>query len=122
MKIIQISKFKYFSTEKNFSRLKDIFSRHRMVEPYQLAVATGCSLEEATAILLYLFQKDIGKIYILVFHNVHLDKPHIEKRSLESGYPKLPILCDICDEQISDEEELSYDLSFEFSTNDYRMI
>lgn len=86
--------------------------------PHQIASATGCSLEEALAVLLLLFRLSVAEAFLLVYHNIHEgDTPPILARGILDGLPQVPFVCEICQEEIASSSELSYDFLFKITEN-----
>ena len=74
--------------------------------PHVVASATGCRLEEAMALLIFLYG------FILVYHSKHQDF-YFARRPLKEGLPSArEIFCQVCEENIEDELELLYDFEF----------
>jgi len=88
--------------------------------PHQVASATGCTLDEAMKLLMFLASIDIVETLLLVYHlNENTETPSpIMMRPLNEGPPKLPFTCDECGQQIANQNELSYDFIFRFKHRD----
>jgi hypothetical protein len=80
--------------------------------PHQLAVQTGCSLKDAIALLLMLHILSIADGMLLIYHNSHPDAPPIMIKNFLDGLPEVPFVCDMCQNEIKNRHELSYDLFF----------
>jgi hypothetical protein len=79
--------------------------------PHVVATATGCHLEEAMTLLIYLYGKGIVDGYLLMYHSKHLDFP-FNKQILQKGIPtKKSIFCQVCEENIA-VKEILYDFEF----------
>ena len=80
--------------------------------PHAIAIATGCRLEEAMTILLFLYGKSLVDGFILVYHASHLDN-YFEKRKMSEGlslrkaYP-----CPVCELPHTKQDELYFDFEF----------
>lgn len=84
--------------------------------PHSIAIATGCSLKEATTILLFLYGRSFVDGYILVYHISHLDT-YFEKRKLRDGFsPRKDYICPVCELQHDNQDELFFDLEFHASS------
>ena len=81
--------------------------------PHQIAVATGCDLVDALGILLILQSRSLAEGFLLVYHDQ--EEPPSMVRRLTEGLPRLPLVCDVCGEEIQVQESLSYDFLFEHS-------
>ena len=80
--------------------------------PHVVASATGCRLEEAMALLIFLYDKSLANGFILVYHSKHQDF-YFARRPLKEGLPSArEIFCQVCEENIEDELELLYDFEF----------
>jgi hypothetical protein len=80
---------------------------------HEISGATGCSLQEATGLLLLLLNRGLMGAQILVYHNTHLHDPvSFAAIDLFEGFPALPIQCPVCDQILTMQEELAYDFLF----------
>ena len=80
---------------------------------HQIAAATGCGIDESLAVLLLLLRLSVVEGFLLVYHNTHLeDNPPAMARDIFDGLPPLPFNCDICQKEVADSAELSYDFLF----------
>ncbi|MBS4059423.1 MAG: hypothetical protein KG029_03400 [Bacteroidetes bacterium] len=66
--------------KKQIALLNQFAKINKSLMPHAIAVATGCRLEEAMTLLLFLHGKSMVKGYLLVYHNQHPDF-YIEKES-----------------------------------------
>jgi hypothetical protein len=113
MQTINLSNFPCLSKELHLQRLNNLAEIQDNLMPHQVAVATGCSHEEALAVLLLLSKHSLAEALLVVYHNEHLiDSPPILARSIFEGLPPLPFICDICQQEITSSDELSYDFLF----------
>jgi hypothetical protein len=113
MKIINLSKFPCLSKEKQLQQINDLIKINDTLMPHQVATATGCGIEEALALLLFLYSLSISNSKLLIYHNNHLENnPPIFAREIKEGLPELPFICDICQTEVQSPDELSYDFLF----------
>lgn len=111
---IQLRSLSFFREPSRIQKLNDLFEIQDTLMPHQVAVATGCSYDDAFTILLLLYHRYLAESYLLVYHNQHNNTP-ILALGISEGLPELPIQCDLCDVAIENEKELSY--GFIFSMN-----
>jgi hypothetical protein len=115
MQTINLSKLNWFSA-KQIAQLNHFIKVNTSLTPHAIAVATGCRIQEAMALLLFLYGKSMVNGYLLVYHKKHPDF-YIEKRELKEGLPKSNYLCPVCDGiEISDEDML-FDVEFSLKQN-----
>lgn len=92
--------------------LNDLVAVNKQLMPHVVATATGCSLEEAMALLIFLYDKNVVDGFVLVYHSKHQDF-YFAKRTIKEGLPILnETYCQVCEENIDDELELLYDFEF----------
>ena len=108
---ININRLPCFEEKTPVERLNQHLQKNRELMPHEVAGVTGCKLEEAMQLLMLLFHLEAAELLLLVYHNDHLTTP-AEARPIADGYPPLPFKCSLCEEDISDEDELSYDFLF----------
>ncbi len=111
MQTVNLSKLRFLSRNKidNLNRYAAI---NQSLMPHSVAVAVGCSLEEATTILLFLHGKELVDGYILVYHVSHLSN-YFEKRKISDGFsPRRNFACPVCELMHNDQSELFFDLEF----------
>lgn len=111
---INLNSFPFFQDEASLTRLNNLFASRSNLMPHEVASATGCSLEEAMHLLMFLYDKRMAEAYLVVYHERHLDEPPIEVRPIVQGFPSLPMVCEVCGEVISEEADLSYGFQFVF--------
>jgi hypothetical protein len=111
MLTINLNNFRFLSRNK-IEDLNHFVAVNKSLMPHAIAVAVGCSVEEATTILLYLYGKDLVDGYILVYHVSHLEN-YFEKRRIAEGFLlKKDFVCPVCELLHDNLEELFYDLEF----------
>jgi hypothetical protein len=108
---VKLSKVYYFNEDSHLEKLNRHVRIHTDLMPHQVAAATGCKLEEAMEVLMLLFHLYLAEALLLVYHNDH---PNIPAKALNisEGLPSLPFICDVCEKEISNPDELSYDFLF----------
>ncbi len=104
------NKWIFFNDQASLAKLNRLLSIHENLMPHQLAAATGCNLDEAMQVLMYLFYLRLARLYLLVYHISHSEP--VLKRSIFDGFPELPIICPSCELEIIKEDELEYDFLF----------
>jgi hypothetical protein len=115
MLTINLNKFRFLNRNK-IDNLNHFAAVNKSLMPHAVAVAVGCSLEEATTILLYLYGKDLVDGYILVYHISHLDN-YFEKRRISEGFSvRKDFVCPVCELQHDSQDELFYDMEFRLKT------
>ena len=116
MQTIDLSNLSWFS-DKQIADLNRFIKINTSLTPHAIAVATGCRLEEAMALLLFLYGKSMVKGYLLVYHKTHPDF-QIEKRDLREGLPSSSnYLCSVCDGLALVEEDMLFDFEFSLVSN-----
>jgi hypothetical protein len=108
---VRLRRFRCSDRIRALRELNDLVAVHRELMPHQVAAATGCELELAMEILLTLYDRELAEQLLLVYHNTHLDAP-IKALDITEGPPALPFVCDGCQAEISDPDDLSYDFLF----------
>ena len=116
MQEVNVTYFSAFSGANRLQKLNDFVQDRVTLMPHEMAIATGCSLVEATALLMLLYHLYIADPYLLVFHKSHPFEM-ILKLPLEGGLPKLPLVCDLCEDEITDPDSLFYDFEFKLKSN-----
>jgi hypothetical protein len=79
--------------------------------PHEIAGIVGCDPREAMELLLFLFSKYLAEGYLLIYHRDHPATP-IMAVNIYQGFPRLPLFCRQCDEEIENRAELLYDFMF----------
>lgn len=116
MNKVDISFLNRFKSHNKLFMLNDYILKRDRLMPHEIAVATGCSLSEATTLLIFLYHLYLAEPYLLTYHNQH-PLIVIDKTKLKDGLPKLPITCDYCEDEISGQEELIYEFEFILKDN-----
>jgi hypothetical protein len=120
MKAINLKRFPYFNKDRPLRELNHLAEIHDNLMPHQVAAATGCSLDEAMGVLLLLVDRALVEAFLLVYHNAHPDIPVLARSMLE-GFPTPPLTCKICEKDIEQGTELSYDFLFK-KTDDITFV
>ena len=115
---VELSKASCFAERARLERLRELVETHRDLMPHQLAAATGCSLEEAMYLLMLLYDQHQAEPCLLVYHRSS-DHPNvpIDSLRLTQGPPSLPLTCSVCNGEITDPDDLSYDFLFLLRTD-----
>lgn len=111
MQTVNLSKFRFLNRNKvnNFNHFVTV---NPSLMPHASAIVLGCSVEDATSILLYLYGKELADGYILVYHKSHLDN-YFEKRKIEEGFLlKKDFICPVCELLHDNQNELFFDVEF----------
>lgn len=107
---INLASFQYFDT-KTVVSLNNFVRVNNSLMPHAIAIATGCRVEQALALLFFLYGKNVVEGYILIYHNAHPDF-YFEKSRLQDGLPKRgEFICPVCENTI-DDSSLLFDLEF----------
>ena len=110
MKItINLSKLHFFNNLQAIEKLKGHFSLHRDFMVHQIAVATGCPLDQALTICLLLYYYNQAEIYILLYRQ-DLEFNPIYKTKLSDGMPKVPFYSEENDLDIESLDHITYDI------------
>jgi hypothetical protein len=111
MLTVDLTSLSFFS-KKQAILLNDLVAVNKQLMPHVVAGATGCRLEEAMALLIFLFDKNLANGFVLIYHSKHQDF-YFMRHPLKDGLPKVDkIFCQVCEENIEDESELLYDFEF----------
>ncbi|MBI5298171.1 MAG: hypothetical protein HY869_22060 [Chloroflexi bacterium] len=114
MSVVNLSNLALFNKQQT-ARLNQLVAVNRQLMPHVVAAAIGCRLEEAMALLIFLYDKNLSNGFTLVYHSKHQDF-YFARHPLKNGLPKAnDTFCQICEEYIEDDFELLYD--FEFVVN-----
>ncbi|ANV85539.1 hypothetical protein AWQ21_04550 [Picosynechococcus sp. PCC 7003] len=81
--------------------------------PHEITNKLSITYEKALAFLLACELYNFAKVYLLVYHLCEPDK-YIKAIPFHLGIPKLPFVCENCDEEIEDISELSFDVIAQF--------
>jgi hypothetical protein len=114
MEVLSIKQFQCFNSSNKLDRLNNLVYLHNSLMPHQVAAATGCDLDDAMGLLLYLSSLSLVKPKLLVYHtNDLIDPPnYILSRDIELGFPELPFVCSECGETIESYEYLRFEFAF----------
>lgn len=114
MSTMNLTNLGLFST-KQITLLNDLVAVNKQLMPHVVASATGCRLEEAMSLLIFLYDKNVVDGFVLVYHIKHQDY-YFARYPLKDGLPKANVIvCQICEENIENQSDLLYD--FEFVVN-----
>lgn len=112
MTIFDPSEVEYFRDKKRVALLNAFLEVNLSMMPHSIAVATGCSVDEALKLLLLLYSHYLVEGYLLLYHVEHLDLP-FERRVLHKGLPPSePITCSICEKSDIPDSDIYFDLEF----------
>jgi hypothetical protein len=117
---LSLKRFPSIRGENSLQSLNRLVELNELLMPHQVASATGCTLDEAMKLLMFLASIDIVETFLLVYH-LNEDTETISPvmmRPLNEGPPKLPFICNKCGQQITNQNELSYDFIFRFKHQD----
>ena len=84
---------------------------HSNMMPHQLAIKLGLRYSEALAILTVLSNSEYIKSSLLIYHNCD---PEVPAGAIPYGigFPKLPWHCPLCEKNVENYDELSFDVMF----------
>ena len=99
----------FLSGDQKGSLSKKFRSSEQKVMPHEIASPLGLKYSEALAILTVLQAEGFCQNLLLTYHNCEPDIP-IKATPFEEGIPKLPFICESCQELIQDINELSFDV------------
>lgn len=121
MKTVNLRSFPCFRDYETLQKLNLHVQLQNNLMPHGVADATGCSLEQAMAVLLLLANQYVVEPYLLIYHSIHPDAPPILARNMLDGPLSLPFACDLCEKTITSRDELLYDFLFT-KTNDVTFV
>jgi len=81
------------------------------IMPHQLAAMLGLKYSTALVLLTLLGLSECTKSSLLIYHNCALSVP-AGAIPYGTGFPKLPWRCSLCEEEVEDYSELSFDVMF----------
>lgn len=119
--VINLLNFPYFRNQNSLKRLNEHIKIHSDLMPHQLAVATGCTIDDATAILFLLFDQNIADALLLVYHQGFPGVP-MEIRQISDGPPILPIINSLNDDLIENKDELLYSFIFKLTNREFEFV
>jgi hypothetical protein len=111
---VPIDAFPFFAEEWRLERLNRTVERSQQLMAQQIAGATGCDVQVAFNFLMYLVNSFLADPYLLIYclENAS-DPPHpIDSRPLSDGPPSLPYICPDSGYEVTDRDELAYDVMF----------
>lgn len=116
MEVLSLNRFRCFSNSNNLLKLNDLAEVNESLMPHQVASATGCELDDAMALLLFLTTISVVQAKLFVYHIADTSDPAVSiyVSDITEGPPKLPIVCENCKETIDSYDELSFDFVFLF--------
>src|SRR5688572_20352237 len=116
VEVLNLNRFRCFSNSNALLKLNDLAEVYESLMPHQVASATGCELDEAMALLLFLTSMSVVQAKLFVYHITDTSDPAVPiyVSDIAKGPPKLPIICDICGQTIESYDELSFDFVFLF--------
>lgn len=114
MKTLNLKHFPSFKREGILKNLNELVEHQKELMPHQVAVAAGCTLDEAMGILMLLTADEMAEAYLLVYHTTHDNSSQapIMARKLTEGFPETPFTCDDCGQEINSTHNLRYDFLF----------
>lgn len=99
-----------FLSEDQKGKLNKKFTpSEQKIMPHEIASPIELKYSEALAILTVLQAEGFCKNLLLTYHKCEQDIP-IKATPFEEGIPKLPFVCESCQEIIQDVNELSFDV------------
>jgi len=118
MKILNLKHFLSFRQERTLNNLNELVERQKELMPHQVAVASGCTVDEAMGILMLLTVDKMAEAYLLIYHILDDTDPPVPilARRLTDGFPEIPFVCDNCEREITDTNELRYDFLFKIGS------
>jgi hypothetical protein len=116
VEILSLSRFHCFSKSSTLLKLNSLAEIHDSLMPHQVASATGCELDDAMALLLFLSTISVVQAKLFVYHIFDTNDPPVSiyVSDIAKGPPKLPIICENCGQTIESYDELSFDFVFLF--------
>jgi hypothetical protein len=117
MKKINLYRFPRIGKSDSVKRLNRMIRGNRRLMLHQIAVATGCKLDEAMGFVYLVLYEKGGEAFILVFHITEDTDPPVvaARRPVSKGLPPLPFICNNCGLEIDDPDELSFELELQVS-------
>lgn len=76
--------------------------------PHEVVTQSGMDRVTVVAIFTALAQAGCGRLLLLVYWSQAGEQP-VAARSLQEGFPRLPMYIDAADDYVEDPDELTYD-------------
>jgi hypothetical protein len=114
-KEVNLVSFPYFKDSLHLQKLNQHIRLHRDFMTHQIAVATGCSFDDAFGILLLLHFCGLGDMKLLVYHQEDSSLPMFV-RDFSDGPPVPPFVNPINEQEITNTDDLEYDFLLKLST------
>jgi hypothetical protein len=117
MQSLNLERFPCFNRQETLQAINRLIEFHDSLMAHHLTSASGCSLDEAISLLMYLSSYDLAEPFLLVYHTLDEADPPVAilARKIKEGPPKLPIICVVCGREIENEDELLFDFSFKLN-------
>jgi hypothetical protein len=114
MRILDIHKLSCFNDPERVKNLNRLIVTNPDLMPHQVAIATGCSIEQAMQVLMLLYDQYLANAFTLIYHKSHPEAPPALALQVDiaEGIPHFPIRCPICDEVIASSSDVTYGFLF----------
>jgi len=110
MKQINLYNLTYFNNQAHLNKLNRLIQIREKLMIHDIAIATGCEFQDAAIILFYLYNYYVAEMFLIVYHNKHLDPPvpSLVRKFLE-GFPQFPFTCSVCEEEVVSSAQVTYE-------------
>ena len=109
--MIKLSSVPYFRNEHALQRLNQYLVNHSEFMVHQLAVYTGCALDEALAVCFLLYHYKQAEIYLLLYRD-DLEFNPICTIKMSDGLPDTPFYSEDNDIEIENLDNITYSFWF----------
>lgn len=118
---INLNNFPYFRDPSNLEKLNRHIRLHPDFMLHQIAIATGCTYEDAMGILMLLYHQELTDVFLVIYHTSQSDTPILTNRFVD-GLPLTPFVNPATDEVIESLNELTYEFLFRLKESDLIFI
>lgn len=102
-----------FLSDDQKARLSRLFSKPNVkIMPHDLAIRLGITRPDALAVLAILEADGLCTIKLLIYHKCEPDVP-AGAIPYGKGFPNLPWTCSLCEEEVDNYDDLSFDFMAE---------
>lgn len=110
--VICQKRLNFLSDEQKAELSKHFYQPDTTAMPHQLAVRLGIEYSDALTILAILDADGLCKNKLLIYHNC---EPEVAAGAIPygQGFPDLPWFCPLCEEEVENYDELSFDVMAE---------
>lgn len=121
IQVVNLDNFSYFQNSEVLAKLNKHLALHDDFMLHQIASATGCTLDDAMRVLLYLYHLKLVQVYLVVYTVDDPESP-ILIRDFQQGYPDIPFQNPVTEEWVDSYQQLSFEFLFRLLQPDITII